>query len=69
MSHLTLFRPNHAVMIGEDIEALVLAISIRGSNVQYEVSWWNGSTRNTAWMSPEELRPMDNSKLQVGFLN
>jgi len=42
---------------GDDgYEAIVQAISIRsGAAVEYEVAWWSGADRRTAWLPEWQL--------------
>ncbi|MEO1527997.1 MAG: hypothetical protein AAFX06_21405 [Planctomycetota bacterium] len=43
------------VSIGDGIEGRITQIGISASGVTYEVTWWNGRTRVTAWISELEI--------------
>ena len=65
-----LFKPGTTVEIGpksDPITADVLAVSLRGRNVQYEVVWWlNG--RQEAWLSDCEVRARSGTRtVKIGF--
>lgn len=55
--------------VGDDIEAVISAISINyHHNVTYNVVWWNGRERKSGWMYQEEFTLRDiNEKTVVGF--
>lgn len=56
------------VAIGEDITAKVLQVCISGKGVTYEVAWFDGNSRNTAWVHDCETTPADeNKRICIGF--
>ena len=69
---MTLHTPGTPVAIGPDgcTPATVLAVTITGAEraVTYQVSWWDGSDRETAWLSSHEVHtePADHT---VGFIS
>jgi len=40
----------------------ILAICIRAAGLTYEVAWWDGATRHTAWLSSAEVTAVDASE-------
>lgn len=65
------FRPGTTVLIGDKapmIEATVLAVTIREDGASYEVSWWDGKKRYSAWLSQLEVHPYaQQPDLKIGF--
>jgi hypothetical protein len=50
------------------VYAVVTRVAIYEQNhVQYEVAWWNGLDRKTAWVESCEIVATGSSKLPVGF--
>lgn len=67
---IEVFQVGSPVIIGEHIEARVLAISIYEHNrVSYQVVWWDGNTRKTDWLESFEVQPHKGeiTKLRIGF--
>lgn len=66
---LTVFECGSTVGIGPDakVEAIITAINIRFTNLQYEVEWWDGNTRKTEWLNAELLTVIDAKKTRIGF--
>lgn len=64
-----IYRPGSLVkFLAADYTARVLAVCIR-DQVTYEVAWWAGSERRTAWVSEHEIRTFDGAlRQQIGFL-
>jgi hypothetical protein len=54
---------------GEPQRAQVTAVQIRERNkVTYEVVWWSGATRSTAWVESCEVTALgDDRPVAVGF--
>ena len=53
-----------------NINAEITAICIRSNYITYEVAWWNGMTRTTAWIEQKELMfKKAPEKIAVGFAN
>lgn len=53
------------------IPATVTAICVRGSNVQYECAWWDGTSRTASWMEEHEVALASKragKKLTIGFV-
>ena len=53
------------------IEAKVLSVKLTGTEdslvVGYEVSWWEGQTRNCVWVSELEVQKTKNQEIEIGF--
>ena len=66
---LTVYRPGSPVTLADGIAAGVLKVEIRANNyVLYEVVWWNGNARNTAWLEEAEVAPAEGSSTAtIGF--
>ncbi len=44
------------VVIGGDIEGFVVCVAIYANDrIMYQVSWWNGKTRNCEWLEDWEV--------------
>lgn len=59
------------VIIRDDIKAFITGILIRANDhIQYECTYWNGDSRNCAWLEDMEVNP-DGAidKKHVGFLH
>lgn len=54
-----------AVMNG-DIHVHITAVTIRSSGLLYEVSWYVGAERRTAWVEPFEITT-DTPPTRIGF--
>ena len=67
---MTLHAPGTPVAIGPDAStpATVLAITITGAEraVTYQVAWWDGSDRETAWLSSHEVTSAE-PEMRIGF--
>ncbi|MFZ2279299.1 MAG: hypothetical protein WAW39_16015 [Prosthecobacter sp.] len=69
MKTIKVISPDSKVLIAECIKGSVNAVCInRCGSVDYQCSWWNGDSRNLAWVSSSEVRP-DGSQPQtsIGF--
>lgn len=68
---LSVFACGTDVEIGPEespIEAMVTAITVRGRNVSYEITWWDGRTRKSEWIDQSEVRIQEGQRLSpVGF--
>lgn len=52
-----------------EIDAVVTAVNVRMTGVEYEVAWWNGRERYCCWVSACEVEtdgPVATSR--IGFL-
>lgn len=50
-------------------EARVVTVRIQeGGCVDYEVAYWNGGTRCTAWVGRDEFKPCRAEGQRIGFL-
>lgn len=53
------------------IEAKVLSVKLTGDDtnliVSYEVTWWEGHTRNCVWVSELEVQKTKNLEVEIGF--
>jgi hypothetical protein len=66
---MEVFAVGSTVYIRKNIEASVIAVSIRRSSVQYEVVWWDGMSRKTDWVQAFEISKHDDShNTKIGFL-
>ena len=54
------------VMLG-DISAIITAICITGTNVQYKIVWWDGRKRYEEWVNEYEINKNNNKKVNIGF--
>lgn len=54
-----------------EVFARVLEVSLAGSpvRVQYNVAYWSGSTRSTAWVDACEVSTEVDERLRIGFVN
>lgn len=47
---------------------IIIGTCIRFSDIPiYEVAWWSGGTRYTAWMTDQEFEGPADRKLKIGF--
>ena len=69
MKDLVVVALGAKVLIGEKIEGQVIAISIRAGGVTYEVAWWDGNTRSTAWCVATEFSVKNGEPVisRIGF--
>jgi hypothetical protein len=69
---MVVLRPGTVVQIGPEraISGHVAKVCIEGPAVTYEVVWWSGNERRTAWAQPVELMSSGEQKndLRIGFL-
>lgn len=68
---MEVYRPGSKVRFAraeELIEAHVLSANIRRDGVYYEVSWWNGRTRNVAEVTHSELTQQADDTRKIGFV-
>lgn len=64
---ITVLRPGSGVDIG-GVFATVTQVCITDAfAVTYEVLWWSGQDRKTAWVSPAQISPSNQPKLKIGF--
>jgi hypothetical protein len=52
------------VLIDNDIPATITCISVRGVEhyLSYEVTWWDERSRKEAWVTPQEVKSVDETK-------
>lgn len=69
MTYLEVFQIGSPVIIGDHIEATILAISIYEHNrVSYQVAWWDGNTRKSDWLEQHEVKShKEQGTMRVGF--
>ena len=72
MNEITIYRPGSIVQIGptdEPITVTVLKACIENSPpaVSYEVSWYNGQERKTAWVQECEVHMKCPENKRIGF--
>ncbi len=65
---MEIFSIGSEVMIG-DFVGVVTAVTIRSNSYAiYEVAWWNGSARNSAWVDRCELKLKEKQPVTtIGF--
>ena len=66
---MDLYTPGTEVTLKGNLKAIIIAIEIKSTRlagVLYHVAWWDGRTRNTAWISPVEICDGE-SKTTIGF--
>lgn len=66
---LTVYAPGTEVTISQGlIKGTIIDISITGNfKVQYNVIWWDGNDRKSAWMDTCEIQAGKPVKLKIGF--
>ena len=59
-----------SVIIGDDIQATITSIWIRGNGfVQYDCSWWDKRSYNSKWFNSSEISIPGSKKLEsIGFI-
>lgn len=70
MATVEVIAPGTPVRIDGGVKGVVLAVTIRAIGVTgYEVAWWTGAARTTAWLEPHEVSPWDapDEPLEIGF--
>lgn len=67
--NMKVHKPGSYLLLHSEQKVQVLSVQIKESGVTYEVMWWSGETRNTAWISECEILKQiaPAAKLQVGF--
>lgn len=66
---MELYIPGTEVTLKGGIKALIISIEIKSqrlAGVSYQVAWWDGRTRMTAWISPPEINDGE-LKTTIGF--
>jgi len=67
---IQVIKPGHTVsLFGDEILAIVLKVCIEEQGiVTYQVSWWSGRERKTAWVHRFEVTQLKGSKMmEIGF--
>jgi hypothetical protein len=73
ISSIPVIAAGETVLIGssinEPIHGTIQAVCIRGVEVTYEVSWWDGRRRETAWIPERDLGPFKRDYVfqRIGF--
>lgn len=67
MKALTVIAPGSKVKLASDLEALVLAVLIRGPLVQYEVAWIADSDHKSCFVESFEIVNNEGETMEVGF--
>jgi hypothetical protein len=66
---LTVYEIGSDVMVNKGvIDAKISAILIRGDHVKYEIVFWDGATRKTEWVEPNEICGKATAKARIGWL-
>jgi uncharacterized protein YodC (DUF2158 family) len=66
---VTAFMPGAAVVLADDIPAKVLSVQFRVGGLAYECSWWDGNTRHSQWVEPQEVKAGKGaSPTRLGFV-
>lgn len=58
------------IVIGEHgvgIDAIVTAVTIYATGVQYEATWWANGERKQAWIHEVEILHAASPKVRIGF--
>jgi uncharacterized protein YodC (DUF2158 family) len=67
---MEVYKPGTEVILCDDIKARVTAVSILSEDlIQYKCCWWNGKSRTSEWVRPEEIITTDvkNNTVKIGF--
>jgi predicted transcriptional regulator len=68
METVEVLAQGSAVIIGENIEATITAVTLRDQNIFYEVVWWDGRIRRCEWLQRKELKVTGKGKtIKIGF--
>ena len=61
--------PGTPVIVGKSIDGLIVAVEItHGYTVRYEVTYWDGNSRCSAWFLPQEITVADpKATMPIGF--
>jgi len=65
-----IFAPGTAVLLNGDIEGIVCQACVSFRGVQYQVAWWDKTTRTQQWVEDIEVseKPGSSEKRSIGFL-
>lgn len=66
---MEVYIPGFEVTLKGGVKATVISIEIKSTRlagVTYQVAWWDGRTRMTAWISPPEINDGE-YKTTIGF--
>jgi len=64
-----LYIPGTEVTLKGNLKAMIISIEIKSTRlagVTYQVAWWDGRQRMTAWISPPEICDGE-LKTTIGF--
>lgn len=66
---LNVYIPDTKVTIGDGIDGAIISLEITSKcAVRYQVAWWNGQERRTAWMNDDEFVVNEHEvQLAIGF--
>lgn len=69
---IEVIAPGSTVLVGGDIEAVVLALSLGRDGLQYKVAWWDGRTRTEQWVDQLEVCSREsaagrNGTIRIGY--
>lgn len=68
MPDFTILPLGADIRIGDDIPAIVMATTIRGERVSYQVAWWDDRKRVESWVEACEITALDSTEeLKIGF--
>lgn len=63
--------PGEKVKVGGDVTGVVVSVMVVGTDwtVRYEVAWWKGESRQTAWVEEVEVERVEatNVPCRIGF--
>lgn len=66
-NQLQVIKPGTKAMFGT-IESTILAVTVDIDLMpSYQVEWWDGATRNIAWVSDKLLHVGAAKKIPIGF--
>lgn len=66
---IQVIKPGEHVAMSGNVDAVVVQVCIQSQDrISYEVVWWAGNTRNTAWVSDFEVVPKKGcDRIKIGF--
>lgn len=65
---IEVYQPGLGVEIGEGVKARIAQVAISETGLQYEVVWWSGDTRQSAWVAPSEINAPPVEKKKISFI-
>lgn len=67
---IEVYRVGSEVVIEKNIKALIQEVLISSKQqIQYKCVWWNGNTRISEWLYPNEIDGRYEDQERIGFFN